>query len=331
MAHDAVISYSSRDKLQADAICNRLESRGIRCWIAPRDVGLGEYAESIVNAIEEAKVMVLVFSANADQSPQVRREVERAVSKGTTIVPVRIEDAEMSKALELYVSSMHWLDAITPPLEQHLDKLADDLSALLAGKRETASPPPQEPAEREPAPVPTASPPPQRPADKEPAPVVSAAPQPTSAPASAGLRNKIFIGVAALAVILLGVLVLIPGSEDEGPAMSPGPDSAEVAQPEVTIPPEQEPEPTEVEQPEVTGWSVVVAEFGTGGGEYLGAYRQAGRGTWQEEGPDGAVRFELRSRIGTTGRSICTTARGMSRSRSISGTERSCTATAAIP
>ena len=53
MAHDVLISYSSHDKLQADAICNRLESRGIRCWIAPRDVGLGEYAENIVEAIEQ--------------------------------------------------------------------------------------------------------------------------------------------------------------------------------------------------------------------------------------------------------------------------------------
>ena len=167
MAHDAVISYSSRDKLQADAICNRLESRGIRCWIAPRDVGLGEYAESIVTVIEEA---------------------------------------EMSKALELYVSSMHWLDAITPPLEQHLDKLADDLSALLAGRRETASPPPQTPAE------------------KEPAPVVTAAPQ-TAAPkaavgVSAELRNKLLIGAAALAVVFLALFWLMPGSEDADPGIS---------------------------------------------------------------------------------------------------------------
>lgn len=366
MAHDAVISYSSRDKLQADAICNRLESRGIRCWIAPRDVGLGEYAESIVNAIEEARVMVLVFSANADQSPQVRREVERAVSKGTTIVPVRIEDAEMSKALELYVSSMHWLDAITPPLEQHLDKLADDLSALLAGKRETASPPPQEPAEREPAPVPTASPPPQRPADKEPAPVVTAAPQAaapkTAAGLPAGLRNKLLIGAAAL-VVLLALFWFMSGSEDGDPDISLEQESAEVEPPEVTMTPEstggEQPEVTmtfvnnaavpveiywvdydgqeqlyatvdpegrsiqstyeghvwvvttaggdgeeiqtcEAESPEstclielVTGWTVAAAEFGTAQGEYLGTYRQTGPDTWQEEGPDGAVRFQF--------------------------------------
>jgi len=150
--------------------------------------------------------MVLVFSGNADQSPQVQREVERAVSKCTTIVPVRIEDAEMSKALELYVSSMHWLDAITPPLEQHLDKLADDLSALLAGRRETASPPPQTPAEKEPAPVVTAAP-------------QTAAPKATVG-VSAELRNKNLIGAAALAVVFLALFWLMPGSEDADPGIS---------------------------------------------------------------------------------------------------------------
>ena len=131
MPHDALISYSSKDKHHADAICNRLESKGIRCWIAPRDVGLGEYAASIVSAIEASKVMILVYSTNADTSHQVKREVERAVSKGVTIIPVRIDNTEMSKSIEYYVSSVHWIDAMTPPFEQHIDKLVTDLKRLL--------------------------------------------------------------------------------------------------------------------------------------------------------------------------------------------------------
>ncbi|WP_150105519.1 PASTA domain-containing protein [Leptothrix cholodnii] len=135
MAHDVLISYSSHDRLEADAICNRLESQGIRCWIAPRDVPPGsEYADSIVQAIESARVMVLVYSAHADGSKQVRREVERAVSIGRTIMPVRIQNAEMSKAFKYYVGSIHWLDAITPPLEQHIDRLGRDIQAVLSAQ-----------------------------------------------------------------------------------------------------------------------------------------------------------------------------------------------------
>ena len=35
---DVFISYSSKDKPVADAICNRLESGNLRCWYAPRDI-----------------------------------------------------------------------------------------------------------------------------------------------------------------------------------------------------------------------------------------------------------------------------------------------------
>ena len=38
MAHDVFVSYSHHDKAQADAVCATLEAKGIRCWIAPRDV-----------------------------------------------------------------------------------------------------------------------------------------------------------------------------------------------------------------------------------------------------------------------------------------------------
>jgi hypothetical protein len=56
MAHDVFISYSSRDKPTADAVCAALESHGIRCWIAPRDVLPGmEWGEAIVNAIHDSK------------------------------------------------------------------------------------------------------------------------------------------------------------------------------------------------------------------------------------------------------------------------------------
>ena len=94
MAHGAFISYSSDDKLMADAACSALETAGIRCWIAPRNISHGsEWGAAIVDAIDHSAVLVLIFSSNANESRQVRREVEHAVSKGVTIVPVRIDQA----------------------------------------------------------------------------------------------------------------------------------------------------------------------------------------------------------------------------------------------
>ncbi len=143
MAHDVFISYSSKDKPTADAVCATLESRGIRCWIAPRDVLPGEdYAAELVNAIHESRLVVLVFSAGANQSPQVLREMERAVNRGLPILPLRIENVPPSAAMEYYISSRHWLDALTTPLEQHLVHLADSVQLLLSRRDPPIAPQP---------------------------------------------------------------------------------------------------------------------------------------------------------------------------------------------
>ena len=132
MSHDVFISYSSKDKPAADAACAVLEARGIRCWIAPRDILPGaDWGESIINAINACKLMVLIFSQHANESQQVKREVERIVHRGFPIIPVRIEDVLPAQALEYFLSSPHWLDAFTPPLEQHLERLAATVQQIL--------------------------------------------------------------------------------------------------------------------------------------------------------------------------------------------------------
>jgi formylglycine-generating enzyme required for sulfatase activity len=136
MSHDVFISYSSKDKNVADAVCAVLERNNIRCWIAPRDVTPGMvWGAAIVGAIHGAKIMVLVFSGSANTSPQIEREVERAISKGLPIIPFRIEDVQPSDSLEYFISASHWLDAFTDPLEHHLEKLATVVQRILEVKR----------------------------------------------------------------------------------------------------------------------------------------------------------------------------------------------------
>jgi hypothetical protein len=132
LAHDVFISYSSENKAVADAVCHRLEARGIRCWIAPRDVKGGrEYAEAIIEAIHEARAMVLVFSSHANASADVRSEVQTAFNRGIVVVPLRIEEVQPSGSLEYYLAGRHWLDAVTPPLKARLQLLADNLEGLI--------------------------------------------------------------------------------------------------------------------------------------------------------------------------------------------------------
>jgi TIR domain len=142
MAHDVYISYSSKDKAVADAVCAALESRGITSWIAPRDVPAGaDWDEANVRAIAESRALVLVFSSRANESQQVRRKVSLAVERKIPIVPFRIEDVRPGGPLKNSLGAAHWLDALTPPLEEHVDKLADHLAPLLAeGEHADAAP-----------------------------------------------------------------------------------------------------------------------------------------------------------------------------------------------
>jgi formylglycine-generating enzyme required for sulfatase activity len=149
MAHDVFVSYSSSDKPVADAVCATLERKGHRCWVAPRDILPGtEWSEGIIDAISECRVFLLIFSAKSNHSQQVKREVTFAVSEGKPILPLRVEDAPLSKHMKYCIGTPHWLDAMTPPLERHLDYLADTVGLLLqrtAGVRKRPD------AEQEPA------------------------------------------------------------------------------------------------------------------------------------------------------------------------------------
>ncbi len=132
VTRDVFISYSHEDKAAADAVCAKLEEYEMRCWIAPRDVVPGaEWAGSIIHAINNTRVMVLVFSSSANNSHQIRKEVERAANKGIFIVPLRIEDVAPTESLEYFMSNVHWLDALTPPFDKHLISLAGTVKMLL--------------------------------------------------------------------------------------------------------------------------------------------------------------------------------------------------------
>lgn len=135
--HDIFISYSSEDKPIADAICNHLESGQIRCWVAPRDILPGmNYQEAIIDAIDSSSIMVLVFSSHSNTSPHVLTELNEAMSNGVIIIPFRIENILPSKAMKYLISNPHWLDAMTPPLEQHIRELEETVRILRERRRQ---------------------------------------------------------------------------------------------------------------------------------------------------------------------------------------------------
>jgi TolB-like protein len=140
------ISYASQDKAVADAVCEALESAGVVCWIAPRDVTPGEfYAESIVHAIDSTKVIVLVLSQHSADSQHVLSEVERARSRRHPVVSLRIDAVPLPAALEYFLNTSQWLDASTTGVAGSLPRLVDavktTLSQPVTSARTAAAPP----------------------------------------------------------------------------------------------------------------------------------------------------------------------------------------------
>src|SRR5271170_5883753 len=122
MAHDVFISYSSADKLAADAVCHGLEAQGVRCWIAPRDQIAGKpYGKQITGAIHDAKVLVLIFSEHVNQSHAVHNEIDLAAGDNIAIIPFRITGDEFNQELRFYLGRVHWLDAFPLPVSNYID------------------------------------------------------------------------------------------------------------------------------------------------------------------------------------------------------------------
>jgi TIR domain len=131
------LSYASADAQIANQVCEYLESHGVSCWMAPRDVKPGAvYADAIVRAINEASALVLVLSGAAMASEHVSREVERAGSKHKQIIALKIDATALSAELEYFLSRSQWIDVLALGMPAALARLAE---AVGQGSRASAT------------------------------------------------------------------------------------------------------------------------------------------------------------------------------------------------
>ena len=134
MSYDVFISHSARDRAVAEAACDAIERAGHLCWIAPRDLGAGEEpAEASFVGISRSKVFLLILSSESAEAKQVVREAERARHAGLAIIPLRIETVEPGDRLHYHIADAIPLDAVQPPLADHLDHLTAVVGRILDG------------------------------------------------------------------------------------------------------------------------------------------------------------------------------------------------------
>src|ERR1700733_1773393 len=137
MSAPAFISYSSIDQDVAETICDALQARGHPCWIACRNIGPGEnFQESIVRAIRSARIMLLIFTSNANNSDEIKKELVLAGRHRVTVVPIRVEDVAPNDAFAYELATRQWIDLYSD-WEKEIERLAVRIGQIL----QTGKPP----------------------------------------------------------------------------------------------------------------------------------------------------------------------------------------------
>jgi len=132
MAYDVFISHAHKDKSIADAICEKLESAQVSCWIAVRDVSASEdRTDATRKAIGSSHVVVVVMSENANAAPHVEREIAHAHYTGRSIVPLRLNHTLPRRAFLFYLENVRWFDAFNPPTDDQLEALTARIKSLM--------------------------------------------------------------------------------------------------------------------------------------------------------------------------------------------------------
>jgi TolB-like protein len=127
------ISYASQDAPLAQKVCAALEARGTLCWIAPRDVVPGTlYADGIIGALDESKVLVLILSEHSVASAHVGRELERAVSKRHPVIALKVDSAPLNRAFEYFLNQSQWIEVGAGGTDGAVAKLVESVGRHLS-------------------------------------------------------------------------------------------------------------------------------------------------------------------------------------------------------
>jgi hypothetical protein len=134
MAHDVFISHAHKDEKFADTVCQKFESAGVRCWIAPRDIAREEdWKTAIQGAVGSSRVVILIFSNSTNSAPHIIREIANAYYTGRTIIALRLTKALPERDLLFYLGEASWFDAVNLPAERNLEALTARTKILLGG------------------------------------------------------------------------------------------------------------------------------------------------------------------------------------------------------
>ena len=219
MPHDVFISYRHEDQESADRIVQALESRGIPCWIASRDIPPGaDWPAEIMDGLQSSRFVVFLLSSHSVNEEQISREIRIAADQlKIPIFPFRIEDVQPPKKIGYFLADIQWLDAFGARFDSAVVQLAQRIEAM----RDKVATPGQ--SATRPRRVTTAT------APVMPDLVPLAAPLPTTEKAPAG-KAPLWIGIAVAALVIIGLIFYFATrSTTPRPEPQPAPTNATTA------------------------------------------------------------------------------------------------------
>lgn len=128
---DVFVSHSHKDKIMAFEIYDYLKRQGLKCFMAPHDMKAGSYSLTLMEAIEQSRVVLVLITEHSNASPAVHGEVEKAFNNHTTLLPVRMDEIAPAKEMELFLRSNHWFNLYPGNPYTHIENLFHEIIRIL--------------------------------------------------------------------------------------------------------------------------------------------------------------------------------------------------------
>ena len=130
LACDVFISYRHVNRAVADRLYMFLEERHVTAWYDALIAPGADWRDAIVGHLSQAKVMVILLSATALQSDDLKKELAVADQENVPLLGVRLENVTPRDAFAYELARGNWFDVFGDP-ETRLVELADFLEGLV--------------------------------------------------------------------------------------------------------------------------------------------------------------------------------------------------------
>ena len=128
---DVFLSYSRDDKDRVLDLASKLRNAGVDLWIDQGGIdGAALWGESIVHALEGAKVLLLIVTPAAVRSHNVAKEVMLTSERGGSILPVHLEQTAIPPTLKYPLAGIQHIEYFHGDPDANLKAIIQSLKTL---------------------------------------------------------------------------------------------------------------------------------------------------------------------------------------------------------